>query len=93
MIQVLRTLNEWVIRSDQEKDSKAIEELAEASYAYLIVQILWFLDPDMAIWKVRSGIHVSFFLTHGLSEGSRDLWILLFSLARGDFFGFSRQVC
>jgi hypothetical protein len=54
---VLRTLNEWVIRADQNRNSKAIEDLAAFSYPYLLVQILWFLDPEMAIWKVCSIKH------------------------------------
>lgn len=52
MTQVLRTLNEWVILADKKNDAMAIEELAAASFPYLLVQILWFLDPEMAIWKV-----------------------------------------
>ncbi len=66
--QILRTLNEWVIRSDQAKNSKNIEDLAAASYPYLLVQILWFLDTDMVIWKEAAVCAFYYFRLQGETE-------------------------
>jgi hypothetical protein len=48
---ILRAITEAVIRADANGEDKLIKELADCGYAFTLVQLLWFLESECAIWK------------------------------------------
>ncbi len=59
---ILKAITEAVIQADQKNDDKIIKELADCGYAFTLIQLLWFLDPEMAIWKEAAVAAFYFFL-------------------------------
>ncbi len=74
---VLKAVTEAVIRADAKGDDKLIKDLADCGYAFTLIQLLWFLDSETAIWKEAAIAAFYFFVWREDTElETAQKWVL-----------------
>jgi hypothetical protein len=74
---ILKSVTEAVIRADARNEDRLIKDLADCGYAFTLVQLLWFLEPESLIWKEAATAAFYFFVWKGDTElETAQKWVL-----------------